>query len=66
MDLQKEAVIECNTADERNWDKWNGNPYYADGGGDGREEDDGASCVAYGWGTMDLSWDDRRTCCSGN
>jgi len=36
-------------ADERNWDKWNGNPYYPDGGGDGRVEDDGASWLLAYW-----------------
>jgi hypothetical protein len=36
-------------ADERNWDKWNGNPYYPDGGGDGRYEDDGASWLLGYW-----------------
>ena len=36
-------------ADERNWAKWNGNPYYPDGGGDGRYEDDGASWLLGYW-----------------
>ena len=36
-------------ADERNWGKWNGNPYYPDGGGDGRYEDDGASWLLGYW-----------------
>jgi hypothetical protein len=36
-------------ADERSWDKWNGNPYYPDGGGDGRVEDDGASWLLAYW-----------------
>jgi hypothetical protein len=36
-------------ADERNWDKWNGNPYYPDSGGDGRVEDDGASWLLAYW-----------------
>ena len=36
-------------ADERNWGKWNGNPYYPDGGGDGRYEDDGASWLLAYW-----------------
>jgi hypothetical protein len=35
--------------DERNWAKWNGNPYYPDGGGDGRVEDDGASWLLAYW-----------------
>lgn len=35
--------------DERNWGKWNGNPYYPDGGGDGRAEDDGASWLLGYW-----------------
>ena len=35
--------------DERNWAKWNGNPYYPDGGGDGRLEDDGASWLLGYW-----------------
>ena len=36
-------------ADERNWGKWNGNPYYPDGGGDGTYEDDGASWLLAYW-----------------
>ena len=36
-------------ANERNWAKWNGNPYYPDGGGDGRVEDDGASWLLGYW-----------------
>jgi len=36
-------------ADERNWGKWNGNPYYPDGGGDGRYEDDGGSWLLGYW-----------------
>ncbi|MBL7092850.1 exo-alpha-sialidase [candidate division KSB1 bacterium] len=36
-------------ADERNWAKWNSNPYYPDGGGDGRFEDDGASWLLAYW-----------------
>jgi len=36
-------------ADERNWAKWNGNPYYPDGGGDGQVEDDGASWLLAYW-----------------
>lgn len=35
--------------DERNWGKWNGNPYYPDGGGDGRYEDDGGSWLLGYW-----------------
>ena len=35
--------------DERNWAKWNGNPYYPDDGGDGRVEDDGASWLLGYW-----------------
>ena len=36
-------------ADERNWGKWNGNPYSADGGDSGRVEDDGASWLLAYW-----------------
>jgi len=36
-------------ADERNFAKWNSNPYYPDGGGDGRREDDGASWLLAYW-----------------
>jgi predicted neuraminidase len=35
--------------DERNWAKWNGNPYYPDAGGDGSVEDDGASWLLGYW-----------------
>jgi len=35
--------------DESNWAKWNGNPYYPDGGRDGRVEDDGASWLLGYW-----------------
>ncbi len=36
-------------ADERNIEKWNRNPYIADGGGDGRHEDDGAAWLLPYW-----------------
>lgn len=36
-------------ADERDFDKWNGNPYIPDGGGDGRSEDDGAAYLLPYW-----------------
>ncbi len=36
-------------ADERNWSKWNGNPYYPDGGKSGTYEDDGASWLLAYW-----------------
>jgi hypothetical protein len=35
--------------DERNWAKWNGNPYYPDGGIGGNVEDDGASWLLGYW-----------------
>jgi predicted neuraminidase len=36
-------------ADERDFGKWNGNVYLPDGGGDGREEDDGAAYLLPYW-----------------
>lgn len=36
-------------ADERCFEKWNANPYLPDGGGDGREEDDGAAYLLPYW-----------------
>ena len=36
-------------ADERVFQKWNGNPYLPDGGGDGRHEDDGAAYLLPYW-----------------
>lgn len=36
-------------ADERDFDKWNGNPYIADGGGQGLVEDDGAAYLLPYW-----------------
>jgi hypothetical protein len=36
-------------ADERNFNKWNGDPYEPDEGGDGRHEDDGAAYLLPYW-----------------
>ena len=36
-------------ADERNFQKWNSNPYVPDSGGDGRHEDDGAAYLLPYW-----------------
>jgi hypothetical protein len=36
-------------ADERCFEKWNADPYVPDGGGDGREEDDGAAYLLPYW-----------------
>ena len=36
-------------ADEREFDKWNGDPFEPDGGGDGRHEDDGAAYLLPYW-----------------
>lgn len=36
-------------ADERNFEKWNADPYRPDGGGDGRSEDDGAAYLLPYW-----------------
>lgn len=36
-------------ADERNFEKWNADPYRPDEGGDGREEDDGAAYLLPYW-----------------
>ncbi len=36
-------------ADERNFDRWNHNPYYADGGKGGQHEDDGGSWLLAYW-----------------
>jgi hypothetical protein len=36
-------------ADERNFEKWNADPYVPDGGGKGREEDDGAAYLLPYW-----------------
>ncbi len=47
--FERKQLLNVLPVDERNWDKWNGNPYYADGGGDGREEDDGASWMLAYW-----------------
>lgn len=45
----RQQLLTVLPADERNWGKWNGNPYYPDGGGDGRYEDDGASWLLGYW-----------------
>ena len=45
----RDQLLSVLPADERNWSKWNGNPYYPDGGGDGTNEDDGASWLLAYW-----------------
>lgn len=47
--FNRDQLLTVLPADERNWGKWNGNPYYPDGGGDGRYEDDGASWLLGYW-----------------
>ena len=47
--FDREQLLNVLPADERNWGKWNGNPYYPDSGGDGRYEDDGASWLLAYW-----------------
>lgn len=42
-------LLEVLPADERDFAKWNRNPYLPDGGGDGREEDDGAAYLLPYW-----------------
>jgi len=45
----KRQLLRVLPADERDFGKWNGNPYVPDGGGDGREEDDGAAYLLPYW-----------------
>jgi hypothetical protein len=45
----RKQLLQVLPADERNWAKWNGNPYSADSGGDGRTEDDGGSWLLAYW-----------------
>lgn len=47
--FNRKQLLTAVPGDERNWGKWNGNPYYPDGGGDGRYEDDGASWLLGYW-----------------
>lgn len=47
--FNRDQLLTVLPADERNWGKWNSNPYYPDGGGDGRYEDDGASWLLAYW-----------------
>ena len=47
--FDRDQLLNVLPADERNWAKWNSNPYYPDGGGDGRLEDDGASWFLAYW-----------------
>jgi hypothetical protein len=47
--FDKVQLLRCVPADERNFQKWNGNPYNPDGGGDGRYEDDGAAYLLPYW-----------------
>lgn len=43
------VLAEVVPADERAFQKWNGDPYEPDGGGDGRHEDDGAAYLLPYW-----------------
>lgn len=45
----KKQLIHVLPADERNFDRWNRNPYYPDGGNGGNYEDDGASWLLAYW-----------------
>lgn len=45
----KRQLINVLPADERDFGKWNGNPFVGDGGGDGRAEDDGAAYLLPYW-----------------
>ena len=45
----EDSLLNVLPADERNWEKWFGNPYYPDGGGDGKSEDDGVSWLLAYW-----------------
>jgi len=45
----KRQLLGALPADERDFAKWNANPYLPDGGGDGREEDDGAAYLLPYW-----------------
>lgn len=44
-----QQLLEVLPADEREFVKWNANPYLPDSGGDGREEDDGAAYLLPYW-----------------
>ncbi|MBI2433045.1 MAG: hypothetical protein HYV26_09255 [Candidatus Hydrogenedentes bacterium] len=45
----KKQLMDVLTADERCFAKWNSNLYIPDGGGDGRDEDDGAAYLLPYW-----------------
>ena len=45
----KPQALRVLPADERNFEKWNSNPYVLDDGGDGRYEDDGAAYLLPYW-----------------
>ncbi len=45
----RRQLLEVLPADEREFAKWNRNPYMPDGGGDGRIEDDGAAYLLPYW-----------------
>ncbi len=45
----KKQLISVLPADERNFDRWNRNPYYPDAGNGGNYEDDGASWLLAYW-----------------
>jgi len=45
----RKQLIHVLPADERNFDRWNRNPYYPDGGKGGKFEDDGASWLLAYW-----------------
>lgn len=47
--FEQRQLLHVLPADERAFEKWNGNPYIPDGGGDGRHEDDGAAYLLPYW-----------------
>ncbi len=47
--FDKPQLITVLPADETNFNKWNKNPYYPDSGGNGKNEDDGASWLLAYW-----------------
>ena len=47
--FDRRQLLEVLPVDERDFAKWNSNPYVPDGGGDGREEDDGAAYLLRYW-----------------
>lgn len=47
--FNKAQLLSVLPSDEMNWDKWNDDPYVPDSGGDGTEENDGASWLLAYW-----------------